>query len=143
LNKSKYIFCFMAAIFISNAAAQEFVNVYSFLSTLAHSEEKERKLLSLYYLEDIIDLYPTNNGKLEDNTIYSIYNILEYLLLEGTVSNSTTENQQNNYTDVRLLAVILLGRLNIMEARDLLIELLRYENNQLIIDAANKILYNN
>ena len=143
MNKSKYIFCFMAAIFISNAAAQEFVNVYSFLSTLAHSEEKERKLLSLYYLEDIIDLYPTNNGKLEDNTIYSIYNILEYLLLEGTVSNSTTENQQNNYTDVRLLAVILLGRLNIMEARDLLIELLRYENNQLIIDAANKILYNN
>ena len=133
----------MAAIFISNAAAQEFVNVYSFLSTLAHSEEKERKLLSLYYLEDIIDLYPTNNGKLEDNTIYSIYNILEYLLLEGTVSNSATENQQNNYTDVRLLAVILLGRLNIMEARDLLIELLRYENNLLIIDAANKILYNN
>jgi len=143
LNKSKYIFCLIVIISISNAAAQDSLSIFSILSEAAHSDEKDHKLMSLDYIEDIMKRSLNISGILQERIIYPIYNILEYLVLEGTINNSKNENQHNNFLDVRLRAVILLGWLNIMEARDLLIELLRYENNQLIIDAANKILYEN
>ena len=142
MNKSKYIYSLIIIISISNASAQEieFIDFIRFLSENAHSNEEIKKLFSLDYIEDILYRNDPNNIELE---IDLIYNILEYLAFEGTVNKSTNENIQNNFPDVRLKAVILLGQLNIIKARNAIIEVLKYENNPFIINEANKILNKN
>ena len=145
MNKPIYIYSLIIIISISNASAQEFepIDFLRLLSEVAHSNERTQKLITLDYIEEILNRSELNNIELESHLIYLIYNILEYLVFEGTVNISTNENIQNNFPDVRLKAVILLGRLNIIEARNAIIEVLRCENIPLIINEANKILYKN
>jgi hypothetical protein len=100
----------------------------------AKSNDKEYKLISLEYIKDSLNR--------EKNNIYTFYDVLQYLALEGTAI-VINENSISNFPNVRLGAVKILGQFKIVETRKTLIEVLRFDNDPLVLHEALKLLFFN
>lgn len=103
----------------------------------AKSNSGELKIISLLYIKDIIE-----NKYTKIERIYTIYEFLEYLAFEGTVNPpEKLIYKKLDFPDVRIEAVKLLGQLDIIKAKMALIEILKYENNPLVLHEAIRALF--
>jgi len=111
---------------------------YLIIKNTAEKDNIEAKLLSIEYIRDI----QTRNSTII--TINDVFDILMALAFEGTVITKRDDGIiVCNFPNVRLEAVRLIGELKIIEARMALIEVLRHENDMLIIHEAIRGLLRN
>jgi hypothetical protein len=146
---SKRFYCLIITAFISvsNIFAHTYLHADIFYDELqqsienliiretAKSNNMPQKAVSLEYIEDsLIKKQP------RDNT-YFLYHTLKYLAFEGTINIIKTNNVLNDFPGIRRKAVKLLGELGIVEARIALMEVLKYETNQLVLYEASISLF--
>jgi len=98
----------------------------------SRSTNRDNKLVALDYIGNAIS---------RGNTSDEIHAQLEYLSLEG-ILNKTTENGRviNNFPDIRLKAMPLLGQLGTPGARDILLKVVSSDNENYVISAAIRAL---
>ena len=101
----------------------------------ARLNDRENKLISLEYIRISLSR--------ERNNIYTVFDTLQYLAFEGTVNATSQNNIINNFPDVRLEAIKILGQFNIIQTRRVLMEVLKYENNSLVLQETLKLLFSN
>ena len=131
--KRFYCLLIMTVITISSIVAIEIAELREEIENMiimetAKSNSRESKLISLQYIMDSL--------KRGGNNILVLHDTLKFLALEGIAYENIEDCVQNNFPDVRLEAVRLLGQLNIVEARITLIEVIKYENNPMVLHEA-------
>ena len=72
-----------------------------------------------------------------------LIDVLQQLAFEGTVSTINADNIINDFPDVRLEAVKILGQHNIIEVKRTFIEILKFENDLLVLHETLKLLFFN
>jgi len=98
----------------------------------SRSNTREQKLLALEYISESIDQGRTNP---------EIAQALGYLSMEGRMIQSRENGRLvNNFPDVRRQAAKQLGRLGTEEAVDALLNIVRYENEPMVLQEAIKAL---
>lgn len=98
----------------------------------ARSETREQKLIALEYINEAINRGSTND---------EIRQTLEYLSREGIRSQARESGRlMNNFPDVRRQSAKYLGQLATDEARKALMEIVRYENEPMVLMEAIKAL---
>ena len=98
----------------------------------ARAESRESKLIALEYIDAAID-----NG----NTSAEVKQALEFLSMEGSRSVARENGRiVNNFPDVRRLAAKYLGKFGGEEAKDILVEILKAENEPMVLQEAIKSL---
>ena len=98
---------------------------YLIIKETAKINTKESKLISLEYIKESI------NGR--NQNAEGIYSVLKFLAFEGTVIPINADSNVNDFYEVRLEAVKILGQFNNTETRKTFIEILQYENHPLIL----------
>ncbi|MDR0323100.1 MAG: HEAT repeat domain-containing protein [Treponema sp.] len=98
----------------------------------ARAGSREQKYIALEYIGDAIE---------RGNTSDEIRQTLEYLSLEGTRSVARENGRVvNNFPEVRRRAAMYLGQVGSEEARRSLIEVLKFENEPMVLQEAIKSL---
>jgi HEAT repeat protein len=98
----------------------------------SRSESLEMKLIALEYIRAAME---------RGNTGAEIQGALEYLSMEG-ILNKTVESGRiiNNHPEVRRIAAACLGDMGTVEAKNLLLKLLRIEREPMVLQEAIKSL---
>jgi len=100
----------------------------------ARSNSREQKLIALEYIEDAIS---------RGNTSDIILQTLQFLSSEGRMNVAREEGRIiNNFPDIRRRSAMFLGRLGTEEAANALIQVLRFENEPMVLQEAIKSLGN-
>ncbi|MDR2942595.1 MAG: HEAT repeat domain-containing protein [Treponema sp.] len=98
----------------------------------ARAESREQKIIALEYIKDAIDHGNTND---------EIRQTLEYLSREGRMTVSRENGRvTNNFPDVRRQAAKYLGQMGTEEAQKSLMEIMRFENEPMVLQEAVKSL---
>jgi HEAT repeat protein len=98
----------------------------------ARAESREQKMIALEYIKDAI-----GRGNKNDD----IRQTLEYLSREGRMTVSRENGRvTNNFPDVRRQAAKYLGQVGTEEAQKSLMEIMRFENEPMVIQEAIKSL---
>ena len=105
---------------------------YLIIKEAVKTNNKETKLISLEYIKESINRRNKN--------IQGIYEVLKFLVFEGTVTPISVDNMVNDFPEVRLEAVKILVQFNNIETRKVVIEILKYENHPLILQETIKNL---
>lgn len=102
------------------------------ITETARANTREQKNVALAFIGDAIERGNTDDG---------IRRTLEYLSLEGTRSVARENGRvTNNFPDVRRVAAMYLGQIGTEEARKSLIEVLKFENEPMVLQEAIKSL---
>jgi len=141
------ILIIIAVITSATAAAQqrEMTAVESYLQEsievmvireTARGNTREQKLLSLKYIEEVV-------ARDKENTNDEIRQTLDYLSREGRRSVARERGRVvNNFPEIRMQSAILLGQIGTEEARKTLIDIIQFENEPMVIQAAVRSLGN-
>ncbi len=98
------------------------------ITEMAASENYEAKLLTLQYIQEALD-----GGRSSP----AIEAALHGLAGEGVFTESRTAGRlNNNYTEVRRQAAIMLAEIPTVETKDVLLDLVREENEPMVLSAA-------
>ncbi len=98
------------------------------ISEMAASENYEAKLLTLQYIREALD-----SGRSSP----AIETALHSLAGEGVLTEIRTANHlSNNYTEVRRQAALMLADIPTTETKDVLLDLVREENEPMVLSAA-------
>jgi HEAT repeat protein len=140
MKYKKHILSFIIIIIAVFSASPIFADDNVDITILLESAKqftKEQKLIALLYIEDMLE---RNNS---DYTISVMHEVLKYLSFEGPVNIAIADKMQNDFPDIRLKAVKLLGQLGTIEAKTALLEVLKYENDILVRIEAIRALFLN
>ncbi|MDR3276779.1 MAG: HEAT repeat domain-containing protein [Treponema sp.] len=110
----------------SDAGYLQETTAVAVIRELAHSRDREMKLLALQYIDKAIA---------RGNTGDDIRSILEYLGSESLGGNQVQENGRviNNFPDIRRQAAVYLGKLGSPEANETLLGLIYQETDPLVL----------
>ncbi len=98
------------------------------ISEMAASDNYEAKLLTLQYIQEALD-----GGRASP----AIEAALHSLAGEGVLTEMRTANHlSNNYTEVRRQAALMLADIPTTETKDVLLDLVRAENEPMVLSAA-------
>ncbi|MDR0441899.1 MAG: HEAT repeat domain-containing protein [Treponema sp.] len=93
---------------------------------------REQKMIALEYIGEALNRGSTNP---------EVRQTLEYLSQEGTRSVARENNRViNNYPDVRRQSAKYLGQIKTEEAKDALIEIIKFDNEPMVLQEAIKAL---
>ena len=101
----------------------------------AYSNSREYKLMALEYIRDSLNR--------EKNNIYVLFDVLQFLAFEGTINTINAENIIYDFPDVRLEAVKLLGQFSINETKNVLLIVLKFENDPIVLHEAIRYMFLN